>query len=57
MKRFLKSRVKPAPPEVEPPHPPEEAELHKRHHPRAHTYSSVPESFGTGSQLLRPEAA
>lgn len=57
LKRFLKLGPKSAPPEVEAAHPAEEAELHTRHHPRAHTYSSVPESFGVGSLLLRPDAA
>ncbi len=52
---FLK-RSKPATPEVEPPHPAEEAELHRRHHPRAHTYSSFPDTFGLGSLLLRPDS-
>ncbi len=55
--RFLKLAPKAPVPEVEPPRPLEDAELHVRHHPRAHTYSSLPESFGVGSMLLRPEAA
>ncbi len=55
LRSWLKGRAKSLP-EVDPPHPPEEAELHRRHHPRAHTYSSLPESFGLGSLLLRPDA-
>jgi hypothetical protein len=26
---------------------------HEAHHPRAHTYSEVPETFGMGSQTFR----
>lgn len=57
LRRFLKLAPKSPLPEIEPAHPLEEAELHVRHHPRAHTYSSVPDSFGLGSLLLRPESA
>jgi hypothetical protein len=57
LRRFLKLAPKSPPPEVEPPHPIEESELHTRHHPRAHTYSRVPESFALGSMLLRPDAS
>ena len=57
LKRFVKLGRKAEVPEVETPHPPEEVELHTRHHPRAHTYSSYPDSFGVGSLLLRPEAS
>ncbi len=55
LRRFLGSKPTKVP-EVEPPHPVDEPEeLHVRHHPRAHRYSSTPDSFGLGSLILHPD--
>jgi nucleotide-binding universal stress UspA family protein len=40
-------------PHIEPPRPGQDPDLHKRHHPRAHTYSEAPPSFGRGSMTFR----
>jgi len=46
----------PAVPEIEPPRPDQDADIHKRHHPRAHTYrehESASAHFGDGSMSFR----
>jgi hypothetical protein len=46
-------RPKAEQPHIEPPRPGQDPDLHKRHHPRGHTYSEGPASFGRGSMTFR----
>jgi len=44
-------------PEIEPRRADQDDDIHKRHHPVAHQYHKLPESFGMGSMSFRFEAS
>jgi nucleotide-binding universal stress UspA family protein len=40
-------------PEIEPPRPDQNDDVHKRHHPQGHTYSELPDGVDTGATSFR----